>query len=1036
MEEQVRHPVSGEPGDCPPEVAWIELAAGQRQDDEAAALLEHAAACTVCARELREALAIFAVAKIGEAGPGELPQKELAARMAGTGGGRSARRWISWAAVAAMLVVGVSIVLTRPRGTDILPKLASAYQARRTVELRVPGAEYSALVAERGGGGSVPAELLEARALTQRRLDANPMDAEALHAQGRAALLEWRYEEAITSLRAAADAGRDEVELWIDLGTAYYERAEASQQPVEYSSAVEHLSRALRQRHDDPVALYNRAIAHAKLSLWDAALADMRRFLEVETSPAWRADGQRKLEEWTKRQGVLFHDGPRQLEYAFEESLRVGLRGAAGLSAEMNRKHGDGWLRDALAAALAEDVRAGLARLAGIRMDLRTGDYSREEKTVVALKRAALPEPLAVWRDFEFLFRATHGMRAAECPAATELAARAAKRAYAWFEVQILLEESSCRTNRNDLDGAHERTLRALEVARRSGLRIALSRAQGFHASHAVNEGRYREAFQTDAENLAELQQGGYPPGRVAQPFGNLVRAAERMEHWNTAEAGAAMVAKSAGLAGWRYPAVQALARRAQYAARAGNPAAERWFEEALAAASALPGNEDSANYRAVALTGLYRLRRDAGGLERVQAGLRLGGNLFVELPLLNALSSVYRWQGRAALAEEHAGRAYAMSVAGAARTWARERQEAAQLRTSARLERGLQREALAGWREHLSGGAAEAPWKPGIAVVTVAALDGKVALWTQQGAPVRFRWSRWQGAELRGRIRRMWRLASQRGRGAEAAREAQAMREELFADLEGEPECLILEAGSEVGNLPGGLLQGGRGGEIYFAPLGWNGLEWEPPRRALAIEAGVVHPRWRSELPPLPGLGEEIAAVRGAVGSVAPLRGPEATVAAIRRHLPGVNLLHFAGHALPWRMRTMLAVAPDAAAGDEQGRLGLWEGALQGVEMAVFSACATGMERESVTSGQLAESALRGGARFALASLWPVDSAATARLMTAFYAELAAGQRPGQALRAAAQRLRVLPGYAEPYYWAAFNVYLGNLGKGARQRG
>jgi nucleotide-binding universal stress UspA family protein len=54
------------------------------------------------------------------------------------------------------------------------------------------------------------------------------------------------------------------------------------------------------------------------------------------------------------------------------------------------------------------------------------------------------------------------------------------------------------------------------------------------------------------------------------------------------------------------------------------------------------------------------------------------------------------------------------------------------------------------------------------------------------------------------------------------------------------------------------------------------------------------------------------------------------------------------------------------------------------------------------------------------VASLWPVDDAATARLVERFYAELAKGRAAGEALRTAQRALREA-GRPHPFYWAGF---------------
>jgi CHAT domain-containing protein len=98
---------------------------------------------------------------------------------------------------------------------------------------------------------------------------------------------------------------------------------------------------------------------------------------------------------------------------------------------------------------------------------------------------------------------------------------------------------------------------------------------------------------------------------------------------------------------------------------------------------------------------------------------------------------------------------------------------------------------------------------------------------------------------------------------------------------------------------------------------------------------------------------------------------------------------------------------------------------------LAVLSACGTAGGR--VTTGEgvlgLTSAFMSAGVPVVVASLWPVDDAATARLMKAFYEQLGAGQPVAAALRLAQAQLRRRPETAHPFYWAGFVV----IGDGSR---
>jgi CHAT domain-containing protein/tetratricopeptide (TPR) repeat protein len=101
----------------------------------------------------------------------------------------------------------------------------------------------------------------------------------------------------------------------------------------------------------------------------------------------------------------------------------------------------------------------------------------------------------------------------------------------------------------------------------------------------------------------------------------------------------------------------------------------------------------------------------------------------------------------------------------------------------------------------------------------------------------------------------------------------------------------------------------------------------------------------------------------------------------------------------------------------------------LTGTEIVVLSACSTG-EGDLLTGEGvygLQRSLLVAGARSTLLSLWRVDDAATAELMSRFYARLKAGEARSEALVNTQREFREgLVGngrWKDPYYWAAWQL-------------
>jgi CHAT domain-containing protein len=94
--------------------------------------------------------------------------------------------------------------------------------------------------------------------------------------------------------------------------------------------------------------------------------------------------------------------------------------------------------------------------------------------------------------------------------------------------------------------------------------------------------------------------------------------------------------------------------------------------------------------------------------------------------------------------------------------------------------------------------------------------------------------------------------------------------------------------------------------------------------------------------------------------------------------------------------------------------------------DLVVLSGCRTALGREVKGEGfvGLTRGFMYAGADRVLASLWQVDDAATAALMSRIYAAMfERGSRPAAALRAAQLDLMKQRRFQHPYFWAAFQL-------------
>jgi CHAT domain-containing protein len=166
------------------------------------------------------------------------------------------------------------------------------------------------------------------------------------------------------------------------------------------------------------------------------------------------------------------------------------------------------------------------------------------------------------------------------------------------------------------------------------------------------------------------------------------------------------------------------------------------------------------------------------------------------------------------------------------------------------------------------------------------------------------------------------------------------------------------------------------------------------------------------------PRVHDEVEALARLFPEHVVLLGDAARAQALRDHAPYADVLHLACHGT-FRPDNPLFSALHLADGRFTTRdaysLDLH------CELVVLSACETGVN--TVAPGDeligLARGFFAAGAPALLVSLWMVDDASTATLMTHFYTHLRAGANPAQALRAA--QCALIQSSPHPFFWAPF---------------
>ena len=170
-----------------------------------------------------------------------------------------------------------------------------------------------------------------------------------------------------------------------------------------------------------------------------------------------------------------------------------------------------------------------------------------------------------------------------------------------------------------------------------------------------------------------------------------------------------------------------------------------------------------------------------------------------------------------------------------------------------------------------------------------------------------------------------------------------------------------------------------------------------------------------------IPRVRDEVTAIAEILPMSTVLLDGAATAAAVRELAPRADVLHLACHG---QFRPDNPLFSSLHLGDgwmtvrDAYELDL------GCALVTLSACETGVS--AVAPGEELMGLSRGffsaGTASLLVSLWTVDDASTAELMTGVYAGLRDGLRPADAL-ARSQR-ELIERYGHPYYWSAFAIH------------
>ena len=567
---------------CPPGAVWLDIAAGlANQDSEK--YLNHAAECDHCGPFLREVKEDFADDLTSEEAlrVASLPsadtnwQRRLAESLGGTP--EDAKREpekstrltpafhgkpFSWklpvlaTAAIALTVIAVSIGVRLLREASVDQLLATAYTERRTLEVRIPGAQHAPLRVERGATGSnleKPPSLLKAEALISEKLQKDPNDPTWLDARARADLLDGNYDSAVKTLLRAQLASSDSARLLTDrlpmdrlltdLGSAYYMRGQSADHAIDYGNAVEALGKALTKNPNDRIALFNRALASEQLFLYTQAVDDWEHYLREDPHGEWAQEAREHLD--TLRKTLEKRQQPPTGSLLPPESHSPSLHrdpGLQTLAATLQNDHDDNWLKDFLEAPSSPTRTAAIQTFQAADNALTSGQYQKS----IDLAQQSMRQ-FAAAQDQAGMLRAGLATVAAQdsalkfndcLPTAANLLPRLARTRYRWLQAATLIDQGECLSAVARLEPAMKTTQQALDLAKRFHYPELQLRAAAFGANDLFDSGSRDQGLRGLRDGLGTYWQSAVSANPGENLYACLLESAEDIG-WPFVEASA-----------------------------------------------------------------------------------------------------------------------------------------------------------------------------------------------------------------------------------------------------------------------------------------------------------------------------------------------------------------------------------------------------------------------------------------------------------------------------------------------------------------
>ena len=222
-------------------------------------------------------------------------------------------RWAFPAATAACAAIAFSIWFTQRDTPEKVEKLlAQAYTEQRTMEMRIPYAAHADIRQKRSGEPesilNLPVSFRKSAELIDLQLKKNHDDPGWLLLKARLELLEWNYKQALAVLDKIDDTKTlASPEMRMTRALALYQQAdwEPERRDQTYGEVINLFGKTLQSTPDDPVALFDRALACEKIYAYECASADFEHLLKIDPASGWSEEVKEHLNRIKERKKTL-----------------------------------------------------------------------------------------------------------------------------------------------------------------------------------------------------------------------------------------------------------------------------------------------------------------------------------------------------------------------------------------------------------------------------------------------------------------------------------------------------------------------------------------------------------------------------------------------------------------------------------------------------------------------------------------------------------------------------------------------------------